>query len=734
MTDHTNIQSLRSKLAAVRAAVICWLAVDGLAWLTSGIAAMVVVSLAVDRYFRMDQPQRRVMLVLMLVGLAALGVAIYRRVIRPLAGSVGDRVLSMQIERRHPELGDALVTAVELSDLVHARRQHASPALTRAAIDHGIRRVADMRFLDVVDFGTMARKAAVVFLAVGSVVGACLFAPDVMGLWARRNLLIADVAWPQRTHLHLVGLNDAGELVVPRGDDLELRAVADPNGVVPAVVHLDHAPARGRRHTESMRNVGSNAFVSTFPNVLDAFAGRLRVRGGDAVSPWHEVRLVNRPAVEQLTLRVEPPAYTDQPPSELPAGQGAYPVLAGSTLRVLGTTNNPIAEARLTHGSATLKPLAVDPNDPRRVHATLDPNELDNGSFGIVLFDRSGLRSRRPARFTLRIDADQTPQVRARLEGVGDMVTTDARLPLAVRLRDDYAIVNAGLTYELAAAAGDDADPNGGTTRSEPVTLQLDAIDAELPGRDFDWFEHVFDLRGRELPTDAHLNFVIEATDNDTVSGPKTGRSITFAVKIVTEREFRGELLRLETEQRLEFERLRKDQRQVLVETRALAAELPDAERLAPDQRAALDGLEKSQRLLVGRCEQVGVQFRRILDQVINNRVEREGGPMRTRLRDGIVEPVLALASSGIPSAADALDAATVAQATAADRRGRLADAAAQQAAILERMDAILAAMVKMEGFQEAVNLLREILNEQQTIREQTAEELEKQIESIFED
>jgi len=669
--------------------------------------------------------------------LIGLGFMLYRRVVQPVLVALGDRVLSLQIERRHPELGDALVTAVELSQWVDRAPEGSSPALTKAAIEWGVRRAEGLRFFDVINFAALARKAAIVLVFTSLLVSACMVRADVMGLWARRNLLLADDPWPQDTHLKVVGVNEQGRIVVPRGDDLEVRVLVDPNGQVPAVVHLDHEPNRGRRHIEQMLSVGPHEFRATFPNVLDPFAGRLRVRGGDAVTPWYDIRLVDRPTVEQLALVVSPPAYTGQNDTKRTSGLSAYAVLKGSTLRIDARTNNPIDEARLLHGSTPRTDLTVDPNDPQHVYTTLEPNQLDNGAFGIELVDGAGLQSRRPTRFTLRVESDQLPRVRARLEGIGDLATPDARIPLNLRMSDDFAIVDAALSYELSTPGrggdpAEDADADAAGDRSK--RLPIPSVAKHLPANKIEPTEHVFDLRGRDMPTDAHLSFTIEATDNDQVTGPKTGRSVTFAVKLVSDQELRDELLRRETEQRVEFERMHAEQRQLLVETQAFAADLVDANQMSASERSTLGNLEKSQRLLVGRCEQVAQQLRQILREVVNNRIEDEGGPLQTRLSQRIIDPIQALGTGPVPAAADELDAAMAAELAGPARRDRLAAAVSRQEQVLQAMDDILESMVKMEGYQEAVNLLREVLSEQENIRERTIKRLERQIESIFED
>jgi len=84
-------------------------------------------------------------------------------------------------------------------------------------------------------------------------------------------------------------------------------------------------------------------FETVFTNVIEEF--EFRARGGDAVSPWIRVELVETPAVNALKLEVTPPKYTGEKVVELPSGKGPYFVLKGSTLKLSGTANKELAEA-----------------------------------------------------------------------------------------------------------------------------------------------------------------------------------------------------------------------------------------------------------------------------------------------------------------------------------------------------------------------------------------------------
>jgi hypothetical protein len=714
--DKTPVAIAR-QLGRLRRSLRGWLVIDGLSRVAMWLAILVVVDLGIDRLLRMDRAQRTIMW----LGMAAvIGVVVWRRLVGPLRRGLSDDALAARVEARHPELHQQMISALQLARMEDAAQTGASPQLVQATIDGGNRAAEGVQFTEVVNRRKRGQNVMRGAAAVAVLAGLALAMPGTMALWWQRNVMLSDAQWPVKTHLKIVGEAD-GRLVAARGDDVAVLVKAE--GVLPNSVTLDYRPAGGRRQSQTMNRVGRDGYRLTLRNVLEE--AKLRARGGDGQTSWITLGLVERPAVEELRLFYTPPAYIGTEPRELEAGQGSYYIPAGSTLRISGRANKPLSAAQLLKGDAVIGPLARPAEDDRAFGGTIDPADLASGTYGIALTDTNqpvALDARQPVRFSVRVVEDQKPGVRAQLEGIGDMVVARAVVPITCRFSDDYAITAASLTWRQQTLEG---EGGGGE-------LAFDELAGEYGKPRIGPYEYRLELEPLKLTENEHLTFRITAQDNDTLHGPNAGESTLFSVKVVSEEELRTELLRREQEQRLEFERLLKDQQELLVGTRALAAGLDDAEKLNAAQRRELDGLERRQRLAAGRCGGIAKQFDRILAEVVNNRLEEADGPMHRRLESKITQPLRALAEREIALAADGLDGAG--KVPPAERAGVLEATIAHQRELVSMMRKILAAMVKLEGYQEAINVLREILKQQKDVRAETVKELEKRISDIFED
>src|SRR5512139_1580389 len=97
-----------SRLSRLRSRLAAWFWVDGLSRVLWAALALFAVDLAIDRFFRMDLPQRVVMLLLM-VGVIAF--VVYRRLVKPLSATVTDDALALQVEERNKLLGQGMISA-----------------------------------------------------------------------------------------------------------------------------------------------------------------------------------------------------------------------------------------------------------------------------------------------------------------------------------------------------------------------------------------------------------------------------------------------------------------------------------------------------------------------------------------------------------------------------------------------------------------------------------------------
>ena len=114
---------------------------------------------------------------------------------------------------------------------LHKQDPSASPAMIRAAVKE------DFAALEKVDLQASfdnVRRRNMWILVCGLLVPAvalCAANPAMASLWARRWFAGTEIRWPQQTYLSVVGLGDADQLRVPRGEATLIEIDSQPEFV-----------------------------------------------------------------------------------------------------------------------------------------------------------------------------------------------------------------------------------------------------------------------------------------------------------------------------------------------------------------------------------------------------------------------------------------------------------------------------------------------------------------------
>lgn len=711
------------RLAQLRKQLAVWFWVDGLSRILWVAIALLAIDLAIDWLFRMDKPQRAVMLALIAGALAWVA---YRRLIKPLNATISDDALALEVERQNPALNQSMISALQFARMDDLDRRGYSPAMVRQTVQRGATASADVNFGAVLDdrefrtnaFLLLCAAAVLIALAVGSVMH------PLLHIWANRNLMLGDLVWPQKTYLKIERA-DNGKVVFPRGEDwTQVVSVTKDSEIIPENVYIDFRRARGRATQTMKRKDGTPPedakaqFEAIFASVIESF--EFRARGGDAYTPWVTVDLVEQPSINDLQLEVDPPKYTKLPRQPLPAGRGPYFLLKGSTLHLKGTANKELIRAEIRHDGKTQK---LDLQDGKKISGELSPADIAATQYVLDLEDTLHLTSRRPTTFGLRIRADREPRVRVRLMGVSGMVVPKARIPFRCTVNDDFGVTDLNVQFQWR---GDDPmRPEGkGDFKFDDIKDQLGKAELNL--------DDTLELEQHNIPTGSGLTFHFASLDNDDVSGPNLGRSSDFLLRVVTEEELRTDLLRREKEQRQEFERLLKGEEDLQTDGKALEAATRDAAELTTEQKDQLMQMQKKQKVYATNVSAIAERMANILIEVENNRLEEANGKLQARLNE-IIKPLRELADTDMPAVVQLLDQVRRQGSMQKERNEAVAATLAQEDKTIEKMKRVLSLMVKSEGYQEAVNLLYEIQKSQQDVLDRTIKEQQERIKRILE-
>jgi hypothetical protein len=440
-------------------------------------------------------------------------------------------------------------------------------------------------------------------------------------------------------------------------------------------------------------------------NILEPF--QLRVTADDARTSWIPVRTVDPPALEDLRLEVQEPEYAGGAVIPLLAGQGPYRVLRGSRLSIEGRMKQPIVEAAALTGK-TRVPCTVDASDPRRFHGELGPNDWVDGLVSLSVVDRLGLDFARPPAFRIEMLEDTPPRVVAHWSGASRLVVASTRLVGRVTVEDDRQVAAVRLLARLTNAQGEELRP------WTPVKVELKQASGGATS------STEVSLAALEVPPGSVLTLVWEATDNDTVSGPKTGRSTERPWSIVEPGELRADWLRREKEQRQLLEQLRID---IDDWRRSFAAAL--AASPAEDAARRLREFGRLRESLANRAE----ELEEVRVEIIQSGLETMSSPLTERFTQRIMQPLVRARDQESMRVERLARMALESNPETKQVQEELNQA---QEALDQSLREVIRELSRAEGFQEAVRLIEDLRSGQRELLLDTLEAQRRRVRQLL--
>ncbi len=750
-TDHSSPGAVARLLESARREIRLIAGLRG-GSLTAAIASAIVFgSFLVDRLFRLGVPARALLL---MVYAGTLAWGIWRFLLRPLRHGLTDRELADVVERERPDFGDRVRSAVDFvrdekvaRPAIDAGTEDLEVALKRSVVADAARLCDEAGELRVTDHRALGRSAlagAACLLVVVTTFG--LASPGTPGLWFRRNVLLGSEEWPYRTMLRVAGFED-GRVGVPRGDPLVVDIDVIGEEISRAWIDVDYG-RDDRRY--ALTSTGPRSFRYNHPEVREPFL--FEVRGGDYRSPPFEVVVLERPGLETLTITRVFPSYMEREPEVVDGSVGEHSIPVGTELRFEARSTKPLEQAAIVAGDRSV-PFEIDAADRQRLAGAFLPERSETLTIDFV--DVEGVRPDTPNTIAVRLVPDRPPTIRLRATGIGSMVSVGARIPLRLEARDDHRVETLELVSELGprldtviagpppenGGQGTDTPADGGDAAAGDagegdVIANTRETRHELPSFEPDdlvVLTHDFEVADLATEPERRLALSVVAVDNDTLNGPNAGRSNVLEFLVVTDQKLLDDFLRRQEDQRQAFERLVESEQKI----RDALYDAVDGSLRAegPLEEAASNELashSRQERTIANQVVSIAAAVEGILTEMKNNRIG-EADDIE-RIGAMVVFPLRELAAEDLPALAARLESLR-AEPQPETRTVAGLELAEDVEAVIEKMHAILANMIKLESFSEIVNMLRQVINLNREAEAQTKKALERLLnEDVFED
>ncbi|MCW8131643.1 MAG: hypothetical protein KIS92_14955 [Planctomycetota bacterium] len=436
LADLPSLQVVRARLGRVRRR---WLATDLAAGLLrlSGLAVGLVLLLAGVEMLARPGAEWRIGLLAVSAGAFLYG--LWRWLVAPAREPISDARAAVKVETAFPELGNALINAVQLA--VAARLP--SPALAAAAIDQAAVRVKDLPVERAVPAAALKRGA----LLLGA---ALLLAALLAGLKGPAFAAALRQLWRPTAFVPAVGDHPIvslkpGDCSVLAGGELNIDVeIAPYDGEAPAATLYVREDGAGPEQPVRMEMAERVRFLAPLREIRKPLQYRVEV--GSSQSPVYKVAIVERPRVERIDVALVPSEYTglkpekhEDVPGDLRAPQGSK---AGLTVRA----DRAVAEGALVIEDSEAVPLTLGA-DGRTLTGGFEIKR--SGYYAIRLKDANGHTNAEGAPHKIDCLPDRPPAVKIaspaekeRTAGAG------ATISIAVEAGDDFGLTEVSVRYK----------------------------------------------------------------------------------------------------------------------------------------------------------------------------------------------------------------------------------------------------------------------------------------------
>ena len=775
---------IRRKLDRLHWSLRFYAALDGIALLIFAIILLFLLNFALDRFFEFLLIVRAVLLPVLI---GATVYVFWQRIIRRCFAAIRRDQLATLLEHYVPNLNESLITAVDWKE-----SDDTAPELIQQTIDKA---AAALQGVDVRRFfrtGRLFTRFAFSLFCAALVITGCVIHSATVSLWFSRNILLSQEEYPRRSELIADGFQD-GRVRIGRGDSFTLSIRANMEKLVPETLRVRiGTPEVGYRtllldqfRTETREGTRWRVFETTFPEMLETVF--LQVRGADFTLNDLCIEVVPTPTLTDILLTQKFPDYMQRPPRAITL-TGRTMIPDGTAVTITATSTKPLLEARaIMSGGLTPPDVSKFPDESKFAHTSegvsppltrllLTLSALrEETTIDFHLTDIDSLTNRHPIRMELGIIRDQPPVVTARLEGIGHAITPEAVLPIVGEITDDNGLAVAMFRYASELAYCE--------SPREPIEGAV-PIAGIQPGQTVFPLEHTFSVSPLALQPDDTLILHVEATDQfdlDASEG-QIGTGQRWVLEIVTPEKLKQLLETREITLRQRFEviigevertkevllnySLEPPEEQIQQAEALTMNELamngglmsPDDTNLEEERQHELEA-EKQRTLDTINLEQselgrfhisrmlrdtnrhvhdltgiIGL-FRTIRLEMINNRIFTEDE--RQRIEQEIIRPIQELINEDFPDIDELLGNLNRTLSERDDPRRPLALEERQRildrfAETIWKMTAIRDNMASMESFNEAIELLRLIIRQQQLLRNETMEERNRRLRDLL--
>ena len=499
-----------------------------------------------------------------------------------------------------PEVKDDLLNALQLVSIDKTNSLY-STSLLDAAFKNVYERSKPIKFESIVDLSKVKKLAIYFFSLLAFCVLLFAFVP---GLQAASNRLVnfnQEFIPPAKFYFEVY----PGNTELTKGEDVDLLIRV--KGEVPKKVFLftrEESQTNFEEIELKIDSLGEYKFtIKQLRSSLLYFA-----KAEDVQSEEFQIKVIDHPVMRSLDVKVISPSYSNIPISEQ-KDNGNISALVGSNVEVSLLSNKELRSAKIEFEDSTIAELNVQDNFAKGTFRVRKDN-----SYTIVINDLAGNNNLQPVKYYVKALYDSNPAIELIYPKQDVNLANDSRVPIEVKINDDYGFSKLNLNYKLTSS------------RYEPAQEKFSSIEVSIDKKIKEQIvDHIWNLTQLNPAVNDVYSFYLEVFDNDNVSGPKSAKTQIINVRVPSLDEILAEADETQDNVQDEMQETLKEAEELKKELEKIDKDLKqDKQQLTWDEKEKIEQALNKFEKLQDKMESASEQLKQMQNELQQNNLLSE--------------------------------------------------------------------------------------------------------------
>jgi DNA repair exonuclease SbcCD ATPase subunit len=249
---------------------------------------------------------------------------------------------------------------------------------------------------------------------------------------------------------------------------------------------------------------------SSVKNSFEYFASADKI-----TSETYKISVVNRPIISNFEVTIIPPAYSHLP-EQIQKDNGNISALPGSKIKMNLNSSLELLKAFLIFSDSTIKDM-----DVRSAKANTEFQVKKEINYRMQITDIQNNTNLNPIEYFIKPLIDEPPSIEMISPNQNIKLSTNNRISLAAKIKDDYGFSKLNLNYRLSAS------------KYRKVSEEFTQIPIKISGQlNEENINYLWDVSSLILAEGEVVSYYLEVFDNDNINGPKPGKTSVFTITV----------------------------------------------------------------------------------------------------------------------------------------------------------------------------------------------------------